>query len=1836
MICASCQRTNRDGARFCGGCGASLASRCTACGAQYEAGARFCDECGAPLEASRAPMEKAIARKVVTVVFADLIGSVALHERLEPEAARRAVDRYHRAMTTAVEVHGGKVIQLLGDGVLAAFGVPRVAEDDAIRAVRAGVDMQRAFRELARADADELEGVGLRVALNTGEVVVSDDETAVMGDPTNVAARLQGEARDGEVILGESTKRLVADQVTLAPLGTFTLRGRKEAVPAYRVVSLDRPARTHAAAFVGRDDELRRLGFAHDIAISTRSARLVVLLGSPGIGKSRLLAEFLRRAEQRATVLFARCDAARGATFAPIAEALRASLHIEDSASREVGRAAIDAVLVGDDAERARISEGIVALLSGAPSPPEETFFVVRRFLATLAGARPVVLAIDDLHWAEPLLLDLVEHLVQWSADVPLLLVAAARPELRDARASLARTGAGIEDVISLAGLNASAATQLAANAIGASELPAALAGRVLAVSEGNPLFVGELVRMLVHDGTLQREGERWVTTTDFAALEMPPTIQVLLAARIEGLRAEERTVLERAAVVGRHFSREAVARLLAPRDAADLDARIEALRRSELIEPATGWFLGEPGLRFHHMLIRDAAYRRLLKNTRADLHEKFADWVVSRAAGSEEHDETIGWHLEQAHSNLREIGTLDARGLTLGARAAEKLGAAGRRALARDDLALAAGLLRRALTCLEPGDPARVDLALECCEATLSAGEVAAATQAIADLGAFVGTSERLRAWYVCFRGQLVALTDPQSLRESAVEVAAAAATLASAGDVAGEAKAHSVHAATLARLGQIGACEAALDRALAAARRAHDRRRANAVNAGAPLAALWGPSPITRASGRCLDVVRVLRITQGAPAVEAVALRCQAVLEALRGRGEAARRMLASARRTVEELGLAPQLLENDVFAGHVALLEGDATAAESTLRQAFDGLRARRLGADAARAAALLGRALLALDRPIEAEAFSRESEALGGDDLRASIAWRGVRAEALAQRGEHEQALAFARAAVEIAERTDVLLDHADARVALARVLRAFGREAEARAEMQQALALWDAKGATLLVERAGGTTDASSTVDAAIQRARSSGSMAVGTTSSALPARVVQNRATAAVARLDTAVEAQDLYAIADVYSDDVELIHHPTGTRSRKESAVATMERAIAAERFRFAHEPFAALGDSIALCRTTYSMRHIRLDADADFEFGEAALEELVLIESDPVGRIARIESFPVTELPRAVSRLYARYAELAPEGTDPEVARVVAETVDVLCSFDPAQFPTVVAHDIAYRDHRALGFPPLDGRDAVLRWRDTLGEHDATFDVEEVIGARPEALLARWVNRGQAIAGGGAFEREFLSLQYFGRSGRLERWEHFDVPRAADALARFEELTATVVPLRGGTGEQEGTRRLVRTNDATRAAMRVEVKATAQDLTALGEEFGNLSEIIEHSTGAVLHTAHLGAWRRMFSAREARIRVEPLAALGESLAIARSSMQIRGVAPPSSEEPFDVGDVSREEIVLVETNEAGKQTRLEFFAPEHLSEALVRLYARSAELEPAITRERAEAVARAVAAVLAMNDLGAVERCLAPDVAFADHRPLGLGATRGAARYARGLRSMYDDARPVAPSTHDVLTANEWVLLCDRGVRGTLNAGGGAFEIRSFMLWVFGADGRITHVEMFDHDQQGEALARAKAITTPPRNSRVALLPASTARENAAWRAQIAFERAWRERRWQDIVAGYAPDLEFDDRRALVGIPLSGTRFLENVRYLFDAADGRWESELLATSGEARILMRVRFVAGSTKGAPIEVEHLSITERDSAGRARSITIFDLTDDEAAFAEFLRGASPV
>ena len=1621
---------------------------CPACGHANRPGAKFCEECGAAFAAANAqrPSDPSGARKVVSIVFADLVGSTALHERLDPESARRFMESYYTAMRGAVESHGGRVTQLLGDGVKAVFGIPRVAEDDAIRAVRAAVAMQQAFRALAEQQQGAVGKTGLRVAVNSGEVVASG-ASEIIGDPVNVAARLQEQGRDGDVVIGESTQRLVAALVTLEPLGSFALKGRSGAVAAHRVVSLERPAGTAMSPFVGRESELAQILSVYQTAVGKPATSLAVLLGSPGLGKSRLIDEVARRLGDEATLIRAHCDAAGGASFAPIAAALRA---LPD----------LDSAVPGSDSERARILAGIRALLSGSPASPEETFFVLRRLLAALATDRPVVLVLDDAHWAEPFLLDLIEHLVQWGSGVPLLLLVGARPELRESRATLATPGALVSEVVTLAGLDAGAAMRLAANVIGAADLPASVAAKVLATSEGNPLFVGELVRMLVDEGVLKREGGRWAAAAELAALAMPPTIHALLAARIERLQPEERLVLERAAVIGRSFSRSAVAEL-ASRDVGDLDARLDALRRAELIERDTGWFISEPVLRFHHVLIRDAAYRRILKGTRAELHARFADWVEARAGYSIEHDETIGWHLEQAHQLLGELGPIEARGRALGERAARRLAAAGRRALARDDVPLASGLLGRAILRLDREDGERAELAIDWCESLLAAGDVAPAAAALDELERLAAGDARLRAWHTCFAGQLTALTAPQGLNEAVQAVALAASDLAELGDVTGEAKAHFVHAQAFARLGKVGACEAALDRALAAARRAGDRRRANTVLAVAPLAALWGPSPVTRASGRCLDVVRVLRITQGAPAVEAVALSCQGLLEALRGRTDAARRMIASARKMVEELGITQRLLEADVFAARIDLLDGDAAAAERGLRAACDGMRELGLAIDAARAGALLARTLLAQGRVAEAEALSHESERLAGDDLQAAIAWRGARAEALARRGETAEAVALASRAVEMAAATDALLDHADARLALAAALRAAGRGADADSEERRATELWEAKGATLLAERAR-RAGAHPSSAAAEPESR-------GDAERPVPRHIRASRATAAGASLEEVIAARDSDALAALLSDPCVVVHHPTSVTYGRREQLSTWKSIFRAEHFVYRREALATLGDSLELWRHWISLSGLTDRYAASF--GLSDFEEIVIGEVDGRGRYRRFEIFAADHLGHALASLYERNAVLCPDGGERSRAAAIARSAGVMLGQpDLAGTASVLAPDVEFSDLRTVGFGTLHGAEAVLETIAAMMElsRDDSAHIDDVLVLEPDALVVRWTNRGTDVESGGAFERNLCQLWTFDSAGLLSLWQQFEVEHDAEALLRFDE--------RFGAGRTEAATEVFE-NAAARADRELFRCFNARDwngvLACAAPElvFDERRRMVRNTCG---REVWLEQFRILFDVPESRFRSRLIATRGERLALNRHCFQgevADGGGPLSMEDQLALHEIDREgritAIVLFDEDDpdaAYAELDLRFQAGEGESHAG----------SLAIMREFERAVASGCwDPVLALCSPALVEH---------DHRPLAvLGTTRGAEAWVRNFRVLAD----LAPDSryrvdHFRSTPRGF---CSVGFwNGTRE--GGPYELPLVAVIELDGQDRIARADIYDADQLERARARFEEL--------------------------------------------------------------------------------------------------------------------------------------------------------
>jgi hypothetical protein len=1303
-----------------------------------------------------------------------------------------------------------------------------------------------------------------------------------------------------------------------------------------------------------------------------------------------------------------------------------------------------------------------------------------------------------------------------------------------------------------------------------------------------------------VHEGALTREGDRWTIGTALATLEMPPTIHALLAARIERLRPEERTVLERASVVGRHFSRSAVAELL-PHDVADLDARLESLRRSELIERDTGWLLGEPVLRFHHVLIRDAAYRRLLKETRAELHARLADWIEARVGDAAEHDETIGRHLEQAHVLLGELGPIDEAGQRLGVRAAARLAAAGRSALERDDVPLAASLLGRALGRLEADDPARADLALDWCEALLTAGDVTPAAAAIDELGRFVAESPRLRAWHTCFTGQHTVLTAPEALRATTEQVAAAAEELTALGDAAGEAKAHFVHALALGRLGQVGACEGALDRALAAARRAGDRRRANTVLAIAPLAALWGPSPVTRASGRCLDVVRVLRITQGAPAVEAVALSCQGVLEALRGRTDAAKRMIASARTMVEELGITQRIFEVDVFGGLVALLEGDAAGAERGLRGSYEGLRDLGLGIDAARAAALLARALLAQNRVAEAEELSHQSEALAGDDLKAAIAWRGVRAEALAQRGEQAAAVALANTAVEIAAATDALLDHADARLALAAALRAAGRGSEADAEERRAAELWDTKGATLLREGA---------------RRESAPARPVASTPAqrSLPFvhRVPANAATAFLARFDAALAARNFDGIRSLFSNDHQEIHHPTGSTYGPGASVASLQRLFRSDDPIYRVEPLATLGPSLLLAR-----RHLAASgvSSGAYDIGAYETDTIQSIEVDDQGLFRRSEVFAADALGDAVARLYERYAEQLPAGPARERAATTARAVTAMLTRSVEhRVEDLTDPDLQVVDHRTVGIGSMRGLAVASRWLGATDElmGEKRFRVDDVLALSADAFLRRTTTSGKGRASGGDFDISNWGLSLFGPDGRHARFELFDVGHEAEALARFDELVGTG----GGLADvRAGAAPLPEpwfANSAWRSLDRTIRCFNARDWDGMTATYAP-----EHRMDDRRRLMRIEGARRQFFENErwlfdlpgSAFRAELLASRGDRLAVARVSFTAGG---------DDAGPMAVDVLDVVEVGADARRIALVSFDPDDLDAAYAELDRRFYAGEGSAHAE----AGRALTEGIAHRVWGAIQAQFVPTFVEYDHRHFALhGTTRGSEAWVQKVRALVDLAPDAAMRLTHVRFAPGGALF-QMSWYGTRE--GGDFEIPLLAVHELNAAHRIVRADLYDADQVDQAYARFRELAGRP--------PAPESRQqpfaNAATRHFERVAAAIGARDFDRFAAEFAADFRNVDRRPQFQLESDREPWLSAFRQIVELTTKPPALHTLATRGDRLALVRLHWEGEGGDIGLSEVDWLVVVEVDDRGQRRVGVTFDPSQLDAAYAE--------
>jgi class 3 adenylate cyclase/tetratricopeptide (TPR) repeat protein len=1046
---------------------------CPSCGEENPDRFRLCGMCGQRL-APETPTQE--VRKTVTIVFSDLKGSTSLGERLDSESLREVLHHYFSEMQAVLERHGGTVEKYIGDAIMAVFGLPVLHEDDALRAVRAAAEMQETLvvvnERLERTHGVRLEN---RTGVNTGEVVAGDvtqGHRLVTGDAVNVAARLEQNAPAMEVLVGESTYRLVKGAVTVDPVEPLELKGKSEPMPAYRLISVSRDegvARRHDTPIVGRDRELAILADTLAEARESRRCRVVTVVAPAGVGKSRLLQEFLQRSSATATHLRGRClSYGDGITFWPLAEMARAAAGIDNDDSFEVAASRLT-TLLGD--AHHDVTERIAAAigLSERTFPVQETFWAARRMFELVGRDRPLVLLVDDIHWAEQTFLDLVSYLAESITDTPVVLLCSARPELLHEHPDFAEGATGA--IIRLEPLSEEDSSRVVENLLGQTGVDPRVQERITHAAEGNPLFVEQMLSMLIDDGLLQHDADGWTLVSDLGSFEIPPTINALLSARLDRLGPVERAVIERGAVIGQVFFRGAVEDLAPDGVREHVGDSLARLTVKELIGADESSFAGQEAFRFVHILVRDAAYRGLLKRARADLHVRFVDWLERVAPDRVlEFEEIRGYHLEVAYRILTELASADDRAREVGSRGARYLASAGTRALSRGDMQAAANLLRRAAEILPPEDAEAPRLLLQAGEAMIEAGDFGPAERAVTEVLARSQElhdsvlEENARMMFL----QLRSSTAPESVDIEA-EVTRALPLLEDLGDHEGLARAWQLLTMVHWEACRWGTAETTAQRMIEHARKAGNRMLEDRVRPALATCALYGPRPVDSAIDLCEELLATAGDDRKGEATTRLAL---AHLEAMRGDFDRARELYRASRASLEELGWNAQAAVTSISSGPIEMLAGDPVAAERELRRDLGSLDAMGEKYYRSTTAGFLAEALYRLGRLEESGRYATMCEELAApDDVSSQFLWRCVRGKVLAREGRFEEGERLVREALALIGATEEPDSQATALMDLAEVLRLAGRSEESSAAAEEARRVFERKGDVVGARRA---------------------------------------------------------------------------------------------------------------------------------------------------------------------------------------------------------------------------------------------------------------------------------------------------------------------------------------------------------------------------------------------------------------------------------------------------------------------------------------------------------------------------------------------------------------------------------------------------------------------------------------------------------------------------------------------------------------------------------------------------------------------------------------------
>jgi class 3 adenylate cyclase/tetratricopeptide (TPR) repeat protein len=1055
---------------------------CPQCGQENPEIAKFCLACGAPLAA---PPPSAEERKLVTVVFTDIVGSTAAAEQLDPEDVRARLAPYYTRLRAELERYGGTVEKFIGDAVVALFGAPIAHEDDPERAVRAALAICDAINDLNT--ADEWLDLKVRVGVNTGEALVvlgarsSEGEGMASGDVMNTTARLQSAAPINGILVGEATYLATRETIDYSEAEPIAAKGKAEPVAVWEVrgVRERESTRTPTTPLVGRDAELGQLLEAWDETLRERRPTLFGVVGTPGIGKSRLLTEFADRIREGGSVHWGRClSYGEGITYWPVTELVKSAAGILQSDNRETLARKLDLFLERlptDNTDELRTVAAALSNVIGIPMTPRGTYAAaeiaqgelhwgIRRAAQLLALDNPIVLVFEDLHWAEPTLIELLEYIGTERTDAPLLVVWTARPEFVETQREFAG-GLG-ERRLELEVLPAEAGTQLLGELIGDSALAETqLAEALIKNAGGNPLFLEETVRMMQDQGMLQ--ASRWHEAGELETLPVPTNLQGLISSRLDGLAHDHKQLAHDASVVGAVFWAGAVAHLgaLDGMVVTDPQPGLQTLARQDFIRPnPTSSVVGEHEYAFKHILIRDVAYGQVPKGRRVVLHVRFSDWVTIMPSASDEFVEIVAWHLEQACRLSREVARSPIEPPFLAAAGA--LANAAGRAERREGLREAFRYYSRALDVLGEEYPERqLELELRRCDIRMMLGELKEASEELIEIVEAASTSED--AQVECEALMLLGDIDQRQGRaaEAARRLSAAEAMADGVGDPRLEIKVAFVFSALRADFhGEYDQAVKDLRHAVAVAEKIEDqtldaeghlRLAAILINRGD----LAGAETELR---NCLEIASDL----GSHRFEAEATSWLGLVQYYLGHVEEAERLCLQAHEWFERTGDTYFQVQNVAHHGLAAfaLADGRPDEAEKWLRLTLP--VALQIGGwvmmetyrQLIEALVLQGR----LDDARELVSFAARS--LPEEDAYARACLLLAEASVSTASAEPTAAATAYAEALRVIEELNMPLELGEARHALARSLRAFGDVSGARTEFERARALFMRVGA----------------------------------------------------------------------------------------------------------------------------------------------------------------------------------------------------------------------------------------------------------------------------------------------------------------------------------------------------------------------------------------------------------------------------------------------------------------------------------------------------------------------------------------------------------------------------------------------------------------------------------------------------------------------------------------------------------------------------------------------------------------------------------------------------